>query len=237
MRDNGKMEKREYRREPIIERILKACSSPIPITITEIGRRVFPSKRPDKAGEKIRPLINELVEQGLIVKINKGTRAWKLAKELNKRFLETKPRRAGNLYITHFLVYLEKRYNNKNNNKSKAKTLFLPSIDPEMNLAIIAMLERVLRNKQVIAVDLPLEFLNLALLSKSKEEKDKIRLFLYSLPADYPEIEALEKILDYGSTIDLPFKPDMERARMFLTDLFRQPDQNTGTKGGPRTPQ
>ena len=210
--------------------IIKVCSTPVPLTMSGITRKIqelggvspYPQRaRVDRRAKRIKRIVDSLVSDGVLVKITKGSEPWKIARELASRFLEIKPRNPGDMYQSHFLAYLSVRCAGR-------PPSFLPSINPIYNIGIIAMLEKILSktrtNEKTIS-----NFVNFMLLANEKSKKDEIRLFLYALPIDYSEIDTLEKLLDYGEQLDLPYSGDITSAKRFLTGLFK----NTGSKGGP----
>lgn len=204
------------------EKTLDYLRYPVPRTPISIVRHLkkevdnfYPKTNGYRVVKKLREeVLNDLINQGLILKYKEGDREWGTAKELIKREYEasskTKPRKLKEVYQINFF------YLSKDN-----LTYKLPVIK-DVNIELTALLYRFMEEKEV--KNFSLKLLNLFHCYDKEEYKGRIRMKIHGKRFNEKESRLLDRSLDHTSEIrkvlnELPFKPDISEAESFLDEL------------------
>ncbi len=206
----------------VFDEIIDFCRFPVPKTPIDIVRHLkgldfgFYPGTPDKQVVKFlrTNYLNELVDNGLIVKYTFDSGSWKKARKLLSYYEsgnKKKPtRKVSELYQINFLNF----FSNKD-----SFLLKIPSFK-EINLDLVVLLYNSFKsvNKKSLRLsNFSLELINLMMAYREESVRDKIRIKLYNLNFNDKEIESFEKLLEYSLFMNdffekIPFNPNDSRA-------------------------
>jgi hypothetical protein len=201
--------------------VLRCCRKPVPTTPVDVVRHLkkrFPSFYPGtpsrKAVYQVRThILHPLEKDGLLVAYRRKDQVWEkavgLVRVYSRKNKKKTPRKLQEVYQTNF-AYLE-------DNQTIIK---LPTPDKETNLDLVVFLSRFEKPKNYFW-----KVLNLLLCCKDTKQRDRLRVFIYTLPLDYQGVNILEKVLEYGEEykkFDVPLQPNLDEAKKFLEELSGQ---------------
>jgi hypothetical protein len=211
-----------YNKSKIESEVLNFCKFPVPRTSVEIVRYLkardlsfYPKTEASQVVKFLkRDILDDLVDSGLILRYNSKQPQFERARKLLAYYYSKQPnvspRKVQLLYQANFLNLGEDNF---------FKTL--PTF-PEINLDVTALLYNLTKDKSF--ENFSFELINLIYCYLDPDNKDKIRLSLYTLDFTERERELIEKILEYNNIMQefcnsIPMKPDVDRALDFLKSL------------------
>jgi hypothetical protein len=208
------------------EATLDYCRNPIPKTPSDITKQLqkkvagfYKKSNPMKVVLFTRKyVLNPLVADGFLVRYTslEGD-AWYKSRGLLVDFSKKRklpvPRKINELYQINFLYLVE-------GSPQLPLPKRLPKPDAELNLDLVVLLQRFDKPPNYLWA-----MLNFFLSCSKKEDKERLRLYVYSLGLDEEMLDVFEKLFDYTDEYKIyrfPFKPDIEESEEFIGKLTGQ---------------
>lgn len=198
------------------------CRFPIPKSAQHLVLELksidtfYPHTRTDKVVPLMRThVLQNLLNSGYIIEYTQQDAVWEKARKLVALYYakrpEPTPRKLSALYQINFFHLVASH---------QAPLFTLPK---ETNLDLVILAYPFVKDKTI--ENFPLEILNLMYCYLSPGLHDKIRTRVYTLEFTEEEQDQLEKLLGYSEELknifeSIPFKPDIERASVFLEKLY-----------------